>query len=106
MQRLDDAHSQPSQPHPVQIPEDKLEELFWMLEQRDIDLAEFAGKVSAYPDIRKRILQAANSAATGRSTDITDPIHAAAYLGSRRLFQIVTSMTSPGPSSTMRTDAA
>ncbi|HQX51736.1 MAG TPA: hypothetical protein PLY87_13215 [Planctomycetaceae bacterium] len=89
MKRIDSGHSQPSHPHPVHIPSDRLQELLDLLENREISLAEFAAKVTAYPAIHKRIMIAANSAAAGRLFDIRDPIHAAAYLGSLRLTQLL-----------------
>ena len=106
MQRIDEAHSQPTAPHPVQIPYDKLQELFSMLEQREIDLADFAGRIIQYPVIHSPILMAANSGATGRKTNITDPAHAAAYLGSRRLINLLQSMSNEVSGTKYSSDAA
>lgn len=89
MDRIDSGHLRTPHPHSVQIPADKLQELLDLLENRDISLAEFATKVSDYPSIHKRIMTAANSAAVGNAIDIRDSVHAAVYLGSLRLIQLL-----------------
>ena len=93
MQRFDQGHDQSASPHPARIPRERLQELISMLENREIDIAEFAGKVTQYPAIYQRIMTAANSVTVGRLVDITDPVHAAAYLGSRRLIHLLNNLS-------------
>lgn len=89
MKRIDSNHLHPGKPHKVEIPLDKLHELLDLLQNRDIPLTEFVQKVSEYPAIHQQIVAAANSAADGRAREILDPAHAATYLGSRRLIQML-----------------
>lgn len=91
MQRIDSPHQQ-HQPHFTPIPFEELQELVTTLETREPDLAEFSGRLIPYPQITKRLLQQANSVASGGRQDISNPVHAAAYLGSRRLIHILTNL--------------
>lgn len=92
MHRFDQPQQQLAGPHPVAMPEDILQGLLSALEDREIDLPRFAAEISRYPLVLRRILQAANSATSGKWQQITDPVHAMSWLGSRRLIQLLSNL--------------
>ncbi len=92
MYRIDPPRQTIPEPHPVMMPEDILKSLIAALQREEIDLASFARQLGPYPAILRRVLQAANSVASGNWQSIKDPAHAAAYLGSRRLIQLLLSL--------------
>jgi len=69
----------------AQIRRSELKELIEMLEATDSSLVRFAQAVSRHPVVLKQLLRAANSSLTGSAVEITEPAHAAIYLGSRRV---------------------
>lgn len=72
-------------PRPAKIRLSELKNLISMLEATDTSLVKFGKEVSGHPVVLKQLLRAANSSMTGSSVTITEPTHAALFLGSRRV---------------------
>ncbi len=89
MQRIDQSHLRLDQPHGARIPRPEIENLLLALQGNEIDLAGFAARAAQFPQLGARLVQAANSAAVGRHAEIQQPAHAAAYLGSRRIIELL-----------------
>lgn len=72
-------------PRPTTIRLSQLKNLISMLEATDSSLVEFGKEVACHPIILKQLLRAANSPMTGSAVPITEPTHAALFLGSRHV---------------------
>ena len=72
-------------PRPTTIRLSVLKNLISMLEATDTSLVRFGKEVACHPVVLHQLLRAANSSMTGSTVPITEPTHAALYLGSRRV---------------------
>lgn len=70
---------------PEKIRRTELKMLIQMLEAQDSSMVKFGNQVTRHPVVLKQILRAANSSLTGSTVEITEPAHAALFLGSRRI---------------------
>lgn len=93
MRRIDQPHTQIGSPQPIAFSDETLQEMISLLQQNEPDLVGFAELLNQYPPVLGRVIQAANSAASGKWNNITDPAHAVSYLGSRRLIQLLVGIT-------------
>ena len=72
-------------PTPAKVRLSELKNLISMLEATETSLVKFGKEVSGHPMVLKQLLRAANSSMTGSAVTITEPAHAALFLGSRRV---------------------
>ena len=72
-------------PRPSKILRSELNRLVEMLHASDTSLIKFGEAVAGYPAVLKQILRAANSSLTGSAVEITEPVHATLFLGTRRV---------------------
>ena len=63
----------------------QLNHLQEMLHASDASLIKFGHEVARHPEVLKQIMRAANSSLTGSAVEITEPGHAALFLGTRRV---------------------
>jgi len=63
----------------------ELNQLLEMLRASDTSLIKFGLEVARHPEVLKQIMRAANSSLTGSAVEITEPGHAALFLGTRRV---------------------
>ncbi len=79
-------------PQPKKILRSELKQLIEMLHVLDSSLIKFGEKVSQHPAVLKQILRAANSSLTGSAVEITEPGHAALFLGARRVIFLLNTL--------------
>jgi c-di-GMP-related signal transduction protein len=93
MFRFDSQHDQANAPRYARtIPATVVRQLLTALSDRDQSISDIAIRIAAFPALNQRILRMANSALTGTREEITDPVHAASMLGSRRLTRILSEL--------------
>ncbi len=63
----------------------ELNQLLEMLRASDASLIKFGHETARHPEVLKQIMRAANSSLTGSAVEITEPGHAALFLGTRRV---------------------
>lgn len=80
-----DSESNTKKATSTKILRSQLNQLIEILHASDSSLATFGKRISDYPSVRKQLLRAANSSLTGSSVEITEPAHAALFLGTRRV---------------------
>ena len=72
-------------PRPAKVLRSTLNALIEMLRAADSSLIKFGQEVSQHPAVLKPLMRAANSSLTGSAVEITEPAHAALFLGARRV---------------------
>jgi HD-like signal output (HDOD) protein len=72
-------------PNPVRVLRSQLNMLIEMLRAPETSLIKFGHEVAKHPAVLKPLMRAANSSLTGSAVEITEPAHAALYLGARRV---------------------
>lgn len=72
-------------PRPAKVLRSTLNGLIEMLRSADSSLIKFGQEVSQHPAVLKPLMRAANSSLTGSAVEITEPAHAALFLGARRV---------------------
>jgi HD-like signal output (HDOD) protein len=72
-------------PQPSKVLRSELNQLIKMLQASDASMIKFGEAVSRHPVVLKQIMRAANSSLTGSAVEITEPAHAALFLGTRRV---------------------
>jgi len=82
-----------SKPQPSKILRSDLNQLVEMLRASDASMIKFGEAVARYPVVLKQIMRAANSSLTGSAVDITEPAHAALFLGTRRLVFLLSTLS-------------
>jgi HD-like signal output (HDOD) protein len=81
-------------PQASKILRSELVQLVEMLRASDASLIKFGEAVRQYPAVLRQILRAANSSLTGSAVEITEPGHAALFLGTRRVTYLLNSLPS------------
>ena len=79
-------------PQPSKILRSELNQLVEMLQASDSSLIKFGEAAARYPVVLKQIMRAANSSLTGSAVEITEPAHAALFLGTRRVIFLLTTL--------------
>ena len=70
---------------PQNIRRSELNALVQMVESIDCSLIQFGNEISRHPAVLRQVLRAANSSLTGSAVEISEPSHAALFLGTRRI---------------------
>ncbi|MCA9060951.1 MAG: HDOD domain-containing protein [Planctomycetaceae bacterium] len=96
--RIDGPHQQPPQPRLVEgLTRDQVFDMLQDLSRSDLSLAEFAVKLADCPLFLNRILRLANSATRAGQSEIQNPSHACAFLGSQRLTHLLAELSADFP---------
>jgi hypothetical protein len=89
MRRIDRAHQQQLKPHINLIPEADLLRIRGELASADLNPGQLVRELQPYPEILNRVFRAANAPINGRIKRIAEPLQAVAWLGSRKLSEVL-----------------
>ena len=79
-------------PQTSKILRSELMRLVEMLRASDTSLIKFGEAIRQYPPVLRQVLRAANSSLTGSAVEITEPGHAALFLGTRRVAYLLNTL--------------
>lgn len=89
--RIDSAEKSAPTPHAFQLPEQSdISRLARWLDRDDLTLHDFGERLSRYPGLSRYIIAVANHSIRRQEGVISEPVHAAAFLGIsglRRVFE-------------------
>ncbi|MCP4170411.1 MAG: hypothetical protein GY758_06515 [Fuerstiella sp.] len=88
--RFDSAQLAPPSPHAFDLPETfEMKRLARWLEGHEINLNEFGERLSSYDGLSRYVVAVANHSAASAVSAISEPTHAAAFLGQRTLRRLL-----------------
>ncbi|MCA9051328.1 MAG: hypothetical protein KDA89_21470 [Planctomycetaceae bacterium] len=97
--RVDAAHDPPPTPHLYTLPAPAdIRRLALWLERDDVTMNEFGEKLGRYSGLSRYVIAHANWTTRNRDHNIHSPTHAAAFLGSRRLQNLLQPLAAEGES--------
>ena len=79
-------------PQSSKVLRSELNQLVEMLRASDASMIKFGEAVARHAVVLKQIMRAANSSLTGSAVEITEPAHAALFLGTRRVVFLLSTL--------------